>query len=66
MFDIESKNLQTIPKCTNNAWTIFIGVPFSKMSRSWKLRIYFLIYVCYCFAMSTVFQGFFVSYFVEP
>jgi hypothetical protein len=30
------------------------------------MRIYFLIYVCYCFAISTVFQAFFVSYLVEP
>jgi len=36
------------------------------MPRSWKVRIFFLIYVCYCFAMSTVFQAFFVSYLVEP
>jgi len=36
------------------------------MPRSWKVRIFFLVYVCYCFAMSTVFQAFFVSYLVEP
>jgi len=28
--------------------------------------MFFLIYVCYCFAMSTVFRPFFVSYLVEP
>jgi len=63
---IDSKNLQTISKCMYNAWSIFIGVSVPEMPRSWKLRIFFIIYVCYCFAMSTVFQAFFVSYLVEP
>ena len=49
-----------------NAWSIFIGVSVPEMPSSWKLRIFFLIYVCYCFAISTVFQAFFVSYLVEP
>jgi hypothetical protein len=66
MLEIESKNLQTVPKCMYNAWSIFIGVSVPEMPRTWKVRIFFLIYVCYCFAMSTVFQAFFVSYLVEP
>jgi hypothetical protein len=48
------------------SWSIFIGVSVPEMPRIWKLRIFFLIYVSYCFAISTVFQEFFVSYLVEP
>jgi hypothetical protein len=66
MFEIDSKSLQTIPKCMYNAWSIFIGVSVPEMPRSWKVRIFFLIYVCYCFAISTLFQAFFVSFLVEP
>jgi hypothetical protein len=66
MVETESKNLRTIPKCMYNAWSIFIGVSVHEMPRSWKMRIFFLIYVCYCFAISTLFQAFFVSYLVEP
>lgn len=66
MVEIESTNLQTIPKCMYIAWSIFIGVSVPEMPRTWKLRTFFLIYVCYCFAISTVFQAFFVSYLVEP
>jgi hypothetical protein len=66
MVETDSKNFQTVPKCMYNAWSIFIGVSVPEMPRSWKVRIFFLIYVCYCFAMSTVFQAFFVSYLVEP
>jgi len=64
--EIESRKLQTIPNSIYNAWSIFIGVSVPEMPRSWNLRIFFLIYVCYCFAISTVFQAFFVSYLVEP
>ena len=66
MVAIDYKTLQTIPKCMYNAWSIFIGVSVPQMPRSCKVRIFFLIYVCYCFAISTVFQAFFVSYLVEP
>jgi len=66
MIQIDSKNLQTMSKCMYNAWSTFIGVSVPEMPRSWKVRILFLIYVCYCFAISTVFQAFFVSYLVEP
>jgi hypothetical protein len=31
-----------------------------------SLRVLFFLYVCFCFAVSTVFQAFFVSYLVEP
>jgi hypothetical protein len=65
-FEIDSKSLQTISKCMYNAWSIFIGVSVPEMPRSWKVRIFFLIYVCYCFTLSTVFQAYFVSYLVEP
>jgi hypothetical protein len=61
MLQIYSKNLQTILKCMYNACSIFFGVSVPEMRRSWKMRIFFLIYVCYCFAMNTVFQAFFVS-----
>ena len=30
------------------------------------LRFFFFLYVSFCFAISTVFQAFFVSYLVEP
>jgi hypothetical protein len=66
MVENESKYLETVPKCMYNAWSIFMGISVPEMPRSWKVRIFFLIYVCYCFAMSTVFQAFFVSYLVEP
>jgi hypothetical protein len=49
-----------------NAWAILLAVSVPKMPKTWTHRFLFLFYVCFCFAMVTVFQTFFVSYLVEP
>jgi hypothetical protein len=49
-----------------NAWAILMGVSVPKMPNIWTHRNVFLFYVCFSFAMVTVFQTFFVSYLVEP
>jgi hypothetical protein len=41
-----------------------VSVPQQPTTSS--LRVVFFLYVCFCFAISTVFQAFFVSYLVEP
>jgi hypothetical protein len=43
-----------------------VGVSLPRQPRSSTLRVFFFIYVCFCFAISTVFQAFFYSYLVEP
>jgi hypothetical protein len=63
------KDLQSYKSVSHrlyNAWAISMGVSVTQLPTTSKLRVFFLIYVCYCFAMSTVFSAFFVSYFVEP
>jgi hypothetical protein len=62
----ESKTLRSISNCIYSSWAVFVGVSVPEMPKSWELRIFFLLYVWYCFAMSTVFQAFFVSFLVEP
>jgi hypothetical protein len=49
-----------------NAWAILMAVSVPKMPKTWTHRILFLLYVCFSFAMVTVFQTSFVSYLVEP
>jgi hypothetical protein len=62
MVEKESKTLYTTQVCMYSAWRSSVpGMP-----RTWKLRIFFVIYVCYCFAMNIVFKAYFISYFVEP
>jgi hypothetical protein len=63
------KELQTyksVSHCFYNAWAVYMGVSVTQLPTTSKLRVFFIIYVCYYFAMSTVFQAFFVSYLVEP
>ena len=62
----ETHTYQSLSKCFHNAWAIFVGVSFPQQPTNSGLRIFFFLYVCFCFAISTVFQAFFVSYLVKP
>ena len=62
----DSRTFQTLSYCLYNAWAVAMGVSATNTPNIWKFRILFLVYVWYCFAMSTVFQAFFTSYLVEP
>jgi hypothetical protein len=62
----EPATFQTLSHCFYTAWAVTVGVSVPKMPNTWNLRCLFLLYVCYCFAMSTVFQAFFFSYLVQP
>jgi hypothetical protein len=63
---MESYALRTISNCIYSSWAIFIGISVPEMPKAWRLRMFFILYVWYSFAMTTVFQAFFVSYLVEP
>ena len=62
----DSRAFQTLPFCLYNAWAVSMGVSATNTPNNWTFRFLFFVYVCYCFAMSTVFQAFFTSYLVEP
>ena len=62
----DSRTFQTLSYCLYNAWAVAMGVSAMNTPKTLKFRFLFLVYVCYCFAMSTVFQAFFTSYLVEP
>ncbi|KAJ4428428.1 hypothetical protein ANN_24465 [Periplaneta americana] len=49
-----------------STWAVCMSVSVPFMPKNSKLRILFFIYVCYCLAVSNVFQAFFMSYLVEP
>ncbi|KAJ9578747.1 hypothetical protein L9F63_005036 [Diploptera punctata] len=48
------------------AWAVLLGVSVPEMPVSSQMRIFFIIYIWYCFAISTVFQAYFTTYLVEP
>jgi len=62
----ETHTYQSLSHCFHNAWAVFVGVAVPQQPTNSTLRIFFFLYVCFCFAISTVFQAFFVSYLVEP
>jgi hypothetical protein len=43
-----------------------MGVAVPQQPTTSTLRVFFFLYVCFCFGISTVFQAFFVSNLVEP
>ena len=62
----ESHTYQSLSNCFHNVWAVFVGVSVPQQPTASSLRVFFFLYVCFCFAISTVFQAFFVSYLVEP
>jgi len=57
---------QSLSHCFHNAWSVFMGVSIPQQPTTSTLRVFFFLYVCFCFAISTVFQAFFASYVLEP
>jgi hypothetical protein len=49
-----------------NIWAIVLGVSVTAMPRTFRLRTIIFPWICYCFAVSSVFQTFFTSYLVDP
>jgi hypothetical protein len=43
-----------------------VAVSVPQQPTNSTLRVFFFLYVCFSFAISTVLQAFFVSYLVEP
>ena len=62
----DSRTFQNLSHCLYNAWAVAMGVSATNTPNTWKFRFLFLVYVCYCFALSNVFLAFFTSYLVEP
>jgi hypothetical protein len=44
---------------------VFVGVSVPQQPKTSTLRVFFFLFVCFCFGITTVFQAFFVSYLLE-
>ncbi|KAJ9580357.1 hypothetical protein L9F63_003992 [Diploptera punctata] len=62
--DIAGFNLLT--QCFSAAWAVLLGISVPQIPNFLGTRTLFIIYVWYCFAISTVFQAYFTTYLVEP
>jgi hypothetical protein len=62
----ETHTYRSLSNSFQNVWSVFMAVSVPRQPTASSLRVFFYLYVCFCFAISTVFQAFFVSYLVEP
>jgi len=51
---------QSLSKCFHNAWAVFVGVSVPQQPTNSSLRVFFCLYVCFCFAINIIFQAFFI------
>jgi hypothetical protein len=65
-FQLDSRSFRAISVCLYNVWAVSMGVPVSEMPRSYSIRLMFLCFVWYCFALRTLFQICFTSILVNP
>ncbi|GFG39115.1 hypothetical protein Cfor_10594 [Coptotermes formosanus] len=62
----ESRSYQTLPNCLYNVWAIAFGVSVYRKPITYELKSVFLLWVCYCYVMGTLYQMFFTSFLVNP
>jgi len=62
----ETHTYQSLSDCFHNAWAVLIAVSVPQQLTTSSLGDFFFLYVCFSFAINTVFQAFFVSFLVEP
>ncbi|PNF26843.1 hypothetical protein B7P43_G16841 [Cryptotermes secundus] len=62
----ESYGYRTLVHCLYNVWCVFMGVSVPEMPRTSRVRTVFCLFVWYSFAISTIFQSYFVSFLVSP
>jgi hypothetical protein len=49
-----------------NVWAIAMGISVTEMPQTYRLRAVIFAWVCYCFAISTIFLTFFTSFLIDP
>jgi hypothetical protein len=62
----ESSNYKTIIYCIYNVWAVLTGVSVPQKPISLSLRIFFIAWVWYAVAISTVYQAYFIGFLVNP
>ena len=62
----QSKSYSNIFIATSTVTSVILSVPVNTQPRSAPLRLFFLCWVCYSFAISTVFQAYLTTFLIEP
>ena len=62
----ESNTYKLLHNDFYNVWSILLGQSVPKLPITSQIRCTFFLFVCFCFAINTVFQTLFISYLVQP
>ena len=62
----ESQTYREIHRCLYIVWALSLGVSVPEKPRTLKLRVFFSLFLCYCFVVGTLFQATFISFLVNP
>ena len=65
-FKFESSRFKSISYNFYYIWAIVTSVSVPQIPTTTRLRIVFIVWVCYSMIISTVFQSFFTSFLIEP
>lgn len=52
--------------CFSSIWAVLLAVSVSPMPRTSSVRVFFASWVCYCLAITTIFDGFLITYLIDP
>jgi len=52
--------------CFSCVWAVLLDVSVLVMPRTASLRLFFMSWVCYCLAITTVFQAFLITFLINP
>lgn len=61
-----SPTYKTLSQSLSDVWAVFLSVSIPKLPGTRNFRVFFLLFVWYCFAINIVFQAFFITFLVEP
>ncbi|PSN33217.1 Ionotropic receptor 707 [Blattella germanica] len=51
--------------CILNVWAVFLSASVPSMPMASQFRMFFFTFLCFCFALNTIFQSFFTSYLID-
>ena len=54
------------PSCFSSVWAVLLAVSVSPMPRTSSVRAFFASWVCYCLAITTIFDAFLITYLIDP
>jgi hypothetical protein len=62
----ESPTYRTLSSSLYNLWAVVLCVPVAEQPRTSRLRVLFLLFVCYTFGFNVVIQSFFRTFLMKP